>query len=65
MESLDQDLAAMYSWCLKCNMKINPKKSMVASRCRINASGYDYLALAGAEFEEVESLIILDITLDF
>ena len=53
IESLNQDLAAICSWCLKWHMKLNFKKtkSMVVSRSRANAPGYGDLILGGAELE--------------
>ena len=48
-------------------MRYNPKKtkSMVVSRSRIIASGYDDLTLGSAEIEEVKSPRILEVTLNF
>ena len=61
MESLNHDLAAINSWCLKWHMRLNPKNTtaMVISRSRIIASGYGDLTLGGAELEKVKSLHIL------
>ena len=51
MESLNQDLAAIYSWCLRWHMRLNPKKIkyMVVSRSRIYAPGNGNLTLAQRE----------------
>ena len=48
-------------------MRLSPKntKSMVVSRSRIYASGYGDLTLRGAELEEVSSLCILRVIIDF
>ena len=56
--SLNQDVAAIHSWCLKWHMRLNPKKtkSMEVSRSRTYASGYGDLTLDGAELEEIKSL---------
>ena len=66
IESLNQDLVAIHSWCLKWQMRLNTKKttSMVVSLSCTYASGYDDLTLGGAELEEVESPHILWITFD-
>ena len=52
MESPNQGLAAINSWCLDWHMRFNPKKtkSMLVSWSWIVAPGYDDLALGGAEF---------------
>ena len=54
MNSLNQNFAAINSWCLKWHMRLNPKKtrSMLVSRSRTIAPGYGDLTLIGAEFEE-------------
>ena len=51
MESLNRDLAAINSWCLKWHMRLNSKKTkfMVVSRFRTFAPGYGALTLNGAE----------------
>ena len=51
--SLNQDLAAINSWCLKWHMRLNPKniKSMMVSRSRTSAPGYGDLNFFGAELE--------------
>ena len=66
MELLNQDLAASNFWCLKWHMRLNPKKtkSMVVSRSRTSAPGYDDLTLGGAELEKVKSLRILGVVFD-
>ena len=66
MESLNQDLTAINSLCLKWHMRLNSKKtkSMVVSRSRNIASGYHDLTLGGAELQELKSLHILGVTLD-
>ena len=66
MKSLSQDMAAIKSWCLKKNMRANPKKTkfMLINRSRTIALGYGDLTLDGAELEEVKSLRILGVTLD-
>ena len=66
MESVNQDLAAIDSWCLKWYTTLNPKKtkSMVLSRSLTNASCYGDLALSGAVFKKVKSLIIIGVILD-
>ena len=48
------------------NMRHNLKKtkSMVVSRSRTNASGYDDLTLGGAELEELKSLRNLEVTFE-
>ena len=64
MESLNQDLAAIDSWCLKWHMWLNPNKrqSMVVSLCQAYAPGYGDLTLGG--LGEVKSLCIIRVTLD-
>ena len=64
LESLNQDLTAINSWCLKWNIRLNAKKtkSMETSLSWTIAPGY--LTLGGAELEEVKSLRILGITFD-
>ena len=64
MESLNQDLAAINSWCLKWHMRQNRTKTkpMLISWSRVSALGYDDLTLGGAELEEVKSLRILRVT---
>ena len=64
MKSLNQDLAAINSWCLQSHMRLNPKKtkSIVVSRSRTRAPGYGDLTLGGAELEELKSLCILEVT---
>ena len=54
MISLNQDLVAISSWCLKCHMKLNTKKkkSMVVIRSRTIALGYGDLTLGDAEPED-------------
>ena len=66
MESLNRDLAATHSWCLKWYMRLIPRKSKstVVSRSRIYASSYGNLALGGEELEEVKGLRIFGVTLD-
>ena len=66
MESLNQDMAKIYFWCLKWHTRLNPMKtkSMVVSRSRIYAPGYGDLTISGAELEEVTSLRILGLTFD-
>ena len=66
MKSLNQNLAAINSWCLEWHMMLNPNKtkSMVFSRFRTIASGYGDLTLGGGELEELKSLRILGVTLD-
>ena len=66
MESLNQDLTAINSWCLKLHMRLNPKKtkSMVVSRFRTIAPSYGALTLGGTELEDEKSLRILVVTLD-
>ena len=65
MESLNQDMAAINSWCLKWHMNLNPKKPrfMVVSRFRTIAPGYGDLTFCDAELEELESLCIFGVTL--
>ena len=62
MESLNHNLAAINSWCLKftCDIRLSPKKTkfMIVGR-----SGN--LSVGGGELEEVKSLRILGVTLDF
>ena len=67
LESLNQDLAEIYSWYLKWHIRQNPKKtkSTVVSRSWTYAPGNADLTLDGAEFEEVRSLSILGVTFDF
>ena len=64
VESLNQDLVAIHSLCLKWHMRPNPKKtnSMVVSRSRTYAPGYDDLTLVGADLEELKSLRNLGVT---
>ena len=64
LESINQDLAAINSWRLKWNMRLNSKKtkSMVGSWSRTIAPGYGDLTLGGAELE-VKSLGILEVIL--
>ena len=66
MESLNQDFAAINSWCLAHEtMRLNPKKTKSrVSRSRINAPGYSDLILGGAELVEVKILHIIGATLD-
>ena len=62
LELLKQKLAAIDSWCLKWNMRFNPKtKSMVVSLSRTYAPSYGDLTLGGAELEEC--LHILEVAL--
>ena len=51
IESLNEDLATIYSLCLKWHVRLNPKKnkSMMVSRSRTYALSYDDLTLGGAE----------------
>ena len=65
VESLNLDLAATYSWCVKWYMRLNPKKtrSMVVNRSHANAPGYCDLTHGGAELKEVKSLRIPGICL--
>ena len=67
IESLNYNLAALNSWCLKRQIRLNPKKtnSMVVSWSRIVAPGYGDLTLGGAELEEEKSLRVLGISLRF
>ena len=53
MKSLNRDLVAIHSRCLKWHMRLNPKrtKSTVVNRPRIYAPGYDNLTLGGAELD--------------
>ena len=66
MESLNQNLAAIFSWCLKRHMKLNPKKTkfMAVSRSRKYAPGYGDSTLDGAELEKLRSLLILGVAFD-
>ena len=50
IESLNQDLAASNSWCLKWLIRHNPKKTkyMVVNRSQTIAPGYGGLALIDA-----------------
>ena len=66
IETLNQDLVATNSWCLKWHMRLNPKKtkSIVVSRSRITAFGYGDLTFGNAELEEVKRLRILGAILD-
>ena len=61
IKSLNQDFAAINSWCLKWYMRLDPKKIkfMVVGRCQTID-----LPLSGAELEELNSLRILPVTLD-
>ena len=67
MELLNQDLAEINSCCLKWHMRLNSKKtiSIVVSRSRIVAPGYGDLSLSCAVLQEVKSLRILRVTLDY
>ena len=60
IESLNQELAAVYFWCLKWHMRLNFKKtkSKVNSRFPIYAPGYYDLTLVSAELEQLRSLHI-------
>ena len=60
MESLNQDLAAIHSWCLKWHMRLNCKKTkfmLVSTPPWISSKtithGYGDLTHYGAELEEV------------
>ena len=66
MKSLNQDLTEINYWCLKCHMRLNPKKTkpVVVSRSRTIAPGYGDLTLSGAELEELKGLRLLGATLD-
>ena len=68
MESLNQNLTANDSWCLKwyMYMRLNHRKLkfMVVSWSRINALGYGDLIIDGADLEEVKTLRVLGVTLD-
>ena len=57
MESLNQDLTAINSWCLKWHIRLNPKKtkSLVIKTSRIIAPGYGDLSLGSSELEELKS----------
>ena len=57
MESLNQNLAAIDT--------LKKLKYMVISRSRTNAPDYGDLTLGSAELEEVQSLHIFGVTLDF
>ena len=61
MKSLNQDLTAVNSWCLKWHMRLNPKKTkfMVVSRSQIIAASYGDLTLSGAELEELRVCVFL------
>ena len=67
MEFLHQDMAANNSWCLKRHLKWNPKKtkSTAYSRSRTIAPGYGDLTVDSTEVEELKSIRILGVTLDF
>ena len=62
-----QNLAAIYSLCFKWHMRLTPEKtkSVGASRSRTYAPDYDDFTLEGAELEEVKSLRVLRITIDY
>ena len=66
MESLNQDLSVINSWCLKWHMRLNIKKTkfMVVSQSRTIAPGYGELTVGSTELEEVKSLRILGVTLN-
>ena len=66
MESLNLNLVAIHSWCLKWHMRLNPKKtkSMAVSRFRTIAPGHGDLTIAGDELEEVKGLRILGVILN-
>ena len=66
MESLNQDLAVINSWCLTWHIMLNLKKtkSIAVSQSRISASGNGNLTLGGTELEEAKSLCILGVTFD-
>ena len=65
MESINQDLGAIDSSCLKWHMKLYSKKTkyMVVRRSPISAHGYGDLTLGGAELEEINGLRKLAVTL--
>ena len=67
MESVNQNLAGINSWCFKLHMRLNLKKtkSMVVSRFQTIALGYGDLTLGGTELEEVKGLRILEVNFDF
>ena len=54
MESMNQDLAEINSWCLKWHVRLNPKKTnyMVVSWFQTSAPGCGDHTLDGAELEE-------------
>ena len=64
IKSVDQNLAALDSWCLK-HTRFNSRKtkSMAVSRSRTYALGSGGLTLGGAQLEEVNFLRILLVTL--
>ena len=65
MESVNQDLIAINSWCLKWHMRLNPEmKFMVLSWSRAVAPGYSDLTHGGAELEELKGFRIIGVTLD-
>ena len=55
MESLNQNVVAINSWCLKWHMRLNPEQinSVAISRSRTSALGYGDLIVGSAELEEV------------
>ena len=63
MKSLNLDLTAIDSWCLKWYIRLRPNKtkSVVVGRFRTIAAGYGDLTLGGAKLEEVKSLRIVGV----
>ena len=66
IESLNQNLAAINSWCLKWHTRLSPKKTkfMVDSWFWKSSPGYGDLTLGGDEIEDVKSLHILEVPFD-
>ena len=66
MKSVNHNLAAINSWCLKWRMRLNTKKTkfMVVRQSLTSTTGYGDLTLGGAELEAIKRLHILGVTLN-
>ena len=61
MEKLNQNFAAINSWCLKRYKRLNTKNtiSTVVSRSRTSTLGYGDVTLAGADHEQLKKFAYL------
>ena len=66
IESVNQEVGAIDSCCLKRHLMLNPKrtKAMVVGRSGTYASGFGDFSLVGAKLEKVKSPRILEVILD-